>query len=250
MENLEEILTELLRGMSKLPEENMRLAFLGSRLKKLAPSDVAWLFDVFYNKPRPASAKKMHAILISPDGLKEALGSEKYEKTRIAAIEFGLRRVSRLFTDLPPHKKGVSGYDKEEELKMEMLSLGHRRALSKTNVKDALDRLLSDPDPMVITNILNNPRITEKEVLKIASKRPGSPRILKLLATHRKWSKRYAVIKAIVQNPYTLPRISVGLLDFLLTQDMEKIAIDRTLHPQVKMGAREILAERRSEKKD
>ena len=30
---------------------------------------------------------------------------------------------------------------------------------------------------------------------------------------------------------------------------MEKIAIDRTLHPQVKMGARELLAERRSEKK-
>src|SRR3972149_7255409 len=202
MENLEEILAELLRGMSKWPEDNMRLAFLGARLKKLAPSDVAGLFGVFYRKTGLASAKKMHAILISPDRLKNALGSEKYEKTRVAALELGLRRASRLFTDLPPHKKGVSGYDKEEELKMEMLSLGHRRALSKTNIKDTLDRLLSDPDPMVITNILNNPRITEKEVLKIASKRPGSPRILKLLAMHRKWSKRYAVIKAIVQNPY------------------------------------------------
>ena len=51
MENLEEILMELLRGMSKLPEENMRLAFLGSRLKKLCPEDVAGLFDVFTVNP-------------------------------------------------------------------------------------------------------------------------------------------------------------------------------------------------------
>ena len=74
----------------------MRLAFLGSRLKKLCPEDVAGLFDVFYGKPRPASAKKMHAILVSPDGLREVFGNEKYKEIHAAAIELGLRRVSRL----------------------------------------------------------------------------------------------------------------------------------------------------------
>jgi hypothetical protein len=101
----------------------------------------------------------------------------------------------------------VHGYDKEEEARMELLTLGERRSRSKSNVKDSIDRLLSDPDPIVITNILNNPRVTEREVLKVASKRPNSPGILKLVATHRVWSKRYAVKKAVASNPYSSPRV-------------------------------------------
>lgn len=127
---------------------------------------------------------------------------------------------------------------------MELISLGERRALSKRPVKEVIDRLLSDPDLMVIGNILNNPRTTEKEVLKVASKRPNSPAILKLVAGHRKWSKRYDVMKAIALNPYTPPRVSVALLEGLMTQDLRAIADDKTLHPQVKEAAKDIVKER------
>ncbi|MBI5599016.1 MAG: hypothetical protein HY890_04690 [Deltaproteobacteria bacterium] len=245
MEKLSQILNELLRDVESLPERTMQLGLLGRKLSGLKPDEIARLLNMLYAKEAnlPAS-RRLKSMLIDPEGIREAIGPDRYKLTYLASIELGFKKVSRLFTDLPPHKKGVVGYDKEEEARMELLSLGQRRALSKGGMKDTLDRLLSDPDPTVIANLLSNPRITEREVLKIASKRPNSPQILKLLATHGKWSKRYAIVTAIVLNPYTPPRISTALLELLLSQDLKLVAADSTLHPQVRMGAGELLKER------
>ncbi len=245
MEALEKTLKKLLSGIITLPEKKMQLLLLEKRLATLKPSDVAHLLDMLYqHKGNAKAVRKLKDLLIDPQALESALGTEKFRLTYIASIELELEKVSRLFTDLPPHKLGLAGYNKEEEIKMEHTTLGQRRSLAKSSVKDTLDRLLSDPDVMVVDNLLNNPRMTEQEVLKIASKRPNSPNILKRLAMHRKWSKRYQVIKAIIRNPYTPPRISTGLLEFLMYQDITQIAKDNTLHPQVRMGAQDIIDEK------
>lgn len=246
MEKLKTFAKILLKDLRSLPEDKMKLNLLGKRLKELEPGDIARFIDIIYKHPPGFhGARNVQTLLVNPGELRAMIGEEKYRLTYNAAIDMGLKKVSRLFTDLPPRKTGPFGYDKEEEAKMEFLTLGHRRAMAKGNIKDTLDRLLSDPDTKVVENLLNNPRITETEILKIASKRPNSPEILKLLSTHPKWSKRYAVKKALVLNPYTPPRMSLGLLEFLMSQDIESLADDRTVHPQVKLGARELLEERR-----
>ncbi|MBI5048864.1 MAG: hypothetical protein HZB54_07950 [Deltaproteobacteria bacterium] len=127
---------------------------------------------------------------------------------------------------------------------MEFITLGERRAISKGWIRDKLDRLLPDPDPIVIANNLNNPKITEKEIVKIASKRPNSPNILRLISTHKRWGARYVIKKALVQNPYTPPRISLGLLELLFSQDLKEVAKDGSLHPQVRLAAKERLEEK------
>lgn len=246
MERLDEFAARTLNDLAALPEDGMRLELLGRRLAPLASEEIARFFDILYKKGvNETAALRVKAALIDPEGLKRALGEERYREVLRASLDLGLRKVSRLFSELPPHKKGVSGYDKEEEAKMEFISLGARRALSKKTVKDTIDRLLSDPDPVVINNILNNPRTTEKEALKIASKRPNSPGILKLLAGHRKWSKSYNVIKAIALNPYTPPRISIAILETLLTQDLKLISQDSTVHPQVRISAKDIIEQKK-----
>ncbi|MBI5810852.1 MAG: hypothetical protein HZB21_06675, partial [Deltaproteobacteria bacterium] len=211
----------------------------------LEPDEAARFFDILCKKGRTEkTAPLAKSLLVDPDGLRRVLGDERYKCVYLASLKLGLYRVSRLFTDLPPKIKGIEGYHEEEEAEMEFVTLGERRSMSKGFVLDKLDRLLSDPDPVVIRNILDNPRITEREALKIASKRPNSPRILKLMACHRKWAKRYGVIKAIVLNPYSPPRISIALLDGLLTQDLRLVAGERTIHQQVTAAAEELLKER------
>ena len=248
MEQIEALATKFLLDLKALPEEGMGLALLGRRLSSLEPRAIAEFLDVIYKKTLPdKGARKVLALLIDPADLKGILGAEKCRQVYMASIELELDKVSRLFTDLPPHKAGRSGYDKEEEARMESTTLGERRALSKLNIKDTIDRLLSDPDPMVITNILNNPRVTEREIIKIVSKRPNSSNILKLVATHRVWSKRYAVKLAIASNPYSLPRVSITLLELLLTQDLKVIAGDGNIHPQVRLSAGEIIRHRTGE---
>ncbi|MBI2413736.1 MAG: hypothetical protein HYV24_11080 [Deltaproteobacteria bacterium] len=248
MKDLEEFVEKLLSDLAALPEEKMRLDLLGRRLSHLTPDDSARAIDIIYKKgTETGHAKKAASLLVNPDGLKSVLGADRYRLIYLASIELGLVKVSRLFTDLPPLKKGLSGYQTEEEGPMELISLGERRALSKRPVKETIDRLLSDPDTMVIGNILNNPRTTEKEVLKVASKRANSPAILKLVAVHRKWSKRYDVRKAIALNPYSPPRVTVALLEGLMTQDLRAVAEDKTLHSQVREAARDIVKEREGE---
>jgi len=245
MEEIEELLLKVLSDLAALPEDEMGIALLGKRLSALSPEDAAHFFELLYNRnPQELVIKRVRHMLINPEALKRALGAPACRQIYLAALKFGYTKISRLFTDLPPYRKGLAGYDKEEEMKMEHISLGQRRSMSKRNIKDTIDRLLSDPDPMVIGNILNNPRVTEREVLKIASKRPNSPAILALLSSHRVWSKRYAVIKAIAQNPYTQPRISVALLELMLSQDLKRIADDSTVHPQVSLSAKDLLNER------
>ncbi|MBI3753063.1 MAG: hypothetical protein HY266_03325 [Deltaproteobacteria bacterium] len=245
LEKLSTFAKKLAQDISSLPEHDMRVQLLGRRLAGLEPEDAAHVLNAFYDRAADhLEFRKARATMADPHEVISVVGEEKSRLIYLASLELGLKKVSRLFTDLPPHKKGYSGYDTEEDGKMEHITLGERRTISKGWIKDKLDRLLSDPDPLVIANILNNPRITEKEAVKIASKRPNSPKILTLISTHKRWVARYTIKKALVQNPYTPPRISLGLLEFLLFQDLKEVAKDENLHPQVRMAAKERLEEK------
>lgn len=236
---------KLLADISALPEKGMRLALLCKSLSALPPEKAASLLEAIYaRETEDKAASIVRHLMVDDDAVHERLGDAAYNSIYLAALRLGLPRIARLFTDFEPHKEGVSGYEEEEFIKMERLTLGERRSLSKSNLKKNIEMLLSDPDPVVVTNLLNNPRITEREVLKIASKRPNSAQALKLLALHAKWSKRYEVAKAVVLNPYTPPRISIALLEKMLQQDLKAIAEDATIHPEVRDAARELFLNR------
>ncbi|MBI5286821.1 MAG: hypothetical protein HY878_04420 [Deltaproteobacteria bacterium] len=240
-------LEKLTRDISSLPEARMKAHLLGQRLSLLSPSEAAEVLHTLYTgeKTHIPAFLATKTVLVDPAEVIAVLGEKKKRLIYLASLEMGLKGVSRLFTDLPPYKTGIGGYDKEEEGEMELITLGERRALAKGWIKDKLDRLLSDPDPVVISHLLDNPRITEREVLKIASKRPNLPQILRLIATHKRWGSRYNIRKALVQNPYTPPRTSLGLLEFLLSQDLKEMMVDGVLHPQVRVAAKEVLEGKR-----
>ncbi|MEZ0310979.1 MAG: hypothetical protein ACAI38_04360, partial [Myxococcota bacterium] len=45
------------------------------------------------------------------------------------------------------------------------MTLGDRRALARRATRDQIMRLVGDPDPTVVMHVLNNPRVTESNVL-------------------------------------------------------------------------------------
>ena len=242
---LEAITARLLADLAALPESGMRLALFSRTLASLQPEEGSGIIGIILKKgPEDAGAAIVRAILVDNDGVLKSLGQAQYDSIYLASLRLGLVRVSRFFTDLDAHREGVSGYEEEEFIKTAHLTLGERRGLAKSHLIRHLEKLLSDPDPEVVENLLNNPRITEKEVLKIASKRPNSPVVLKRVALHKKWSKRYDVLKAISRNPYTPTRVSIALVEFMLSQDLSAISEDTTIHPEVKQAAKEVLAEK------
>lgn len=242
MKNTEQNPESFLTALTTLPEREMRKQCFSRKLSPLEPQEIV---DLFAYILREAALERticpLESVLAEAEFLKKTLGEKKYRLTYEAALGSELKWVSVFFTALPPRKTGPYGYDSAEEAQMEQITLGQRRSMSKGWHKSTLLRLLSDPDPVVVTNILNNTRTTETEVLRVASKRPNSAKLLNIIAIHRRWSSNYNVKKALVMNPYMLPAVSVALLTSMLGADLREITRNKTLHLQLSLTAKDIL---------
>ncbi len=125
---------------------------------------------------------------------------------------------------------------------IERISLGHRKTAARGGRGQLLDRLLKDPDPVVVVEALRNPRLRESEVLAIASRRPAPEIVFANLAASSSWIARPAIRNAIVMNPYSPPSLSVMLLVTLNGGSLAEIAKDEAVHPSVRDGAAKALS--------
>ena len=153
----------------------------------------------------------------------------------------GYDSVVRLLMNPPPKGKKFSEYDFVEGQAVHDITLGEKRSLAKGLDKDLLDRIIYDEDPIVIRNILSNPRIIERDVLKIASKRPIKSGILKVISESPKWAARYVVKRALVLNPFTPTGIALGLVNVMQYKDLKLIASSGSLHDEIRNSARDLL---------
>lgn len=124
------------------------------------------------------------------------------------------------------------------------MTLGERRALAMTPDANVIERLLFDPDPMVIRQLLQNPRLTQTMVVRITAHRPNNPLVLAEVYGAAKWIVHYDIKVALVRNPYTPPQTSLRLLASLRAQDLRAISQDSTLVPEIRQTARELLNRR------
>ena len=121
---------------------------------------------------------------------------------------------------------------------------GVRRSAARGKDRFQLDRLVHDRDHRVIAILLDNPRITEQDVVKIAAMRPTRPEVLTTVARHRRWSSRYTVRKAICLNPSTPAPIARRLVPTLMRQDLLSLLETGGVNDELRTQARSLLAER------
>ena len=103
-----------------------------------------------------------------------------------------------------------------------------------------IDRLLHDRNWRVIELLLNNPLLTERDVIAIAARRPTRPEILAIVASHPKWSSRYRVRKALVCNPYTPHALGKQLISTLMAQDLKSLSRDGVIPYALRENAVEL----------
>lgn len=234
---------KLVQELLCIREKGMRGAVLAERLKRVRADSVVEILREMCNKAaekRPRYVEVMESCL-DVDRLRDALGMEKMSRIYSVAKGRGYSDVVRLLMNPPPKGKRYSEYDFVEGRDRHDITLGEKRSLAKGLNKDTLDRILYDEDPLVVKNLLANPRITERDVLKIASKRPVKSEVLKVIFESPKWSSRYIVKKALVLNPYTPTGIALGLVNFMQYKDLKLIASAGSLHEEIRSFARELL---------
>jgi hypothetical protein len=173
------------------------------------------------------------------------LGARRAE-LRIVALSHGLGGLARLLPVVGPlHAEPDFTDDDASDAPVPLknaagkpLTLGERKALARRPNRANFDKLLADPHPDVVRLLLENPRLTEDDVLRMASKRPAFPAILVELARHAAWSSRPRVRLALVLNPRTPPELAILFASLLGRPELESVSLATNLPRAVLDAAR------------
>jgi hypothetical protein len=151
-----------------------------------------------------------------------------------AAVAAGHDDVRRLVLAAPPRRPYHEPRDRADP-GLGHLTLGHKKARARGDRDpDLLARLAAEGEPVVVRELLRNPRLTEELVVRIAARRPCRPETLRCLHDDRRWSARPAVARAIALNPFAEPELVAKLLPRLGTRELAAISADGSLHALVR----------------
>ncbi len=232
---------DLERRITALRERAMRRSVAVEAISVLdAPELVAFL-DVLLR--RVAAGQGSSREVLQEMALEPVVFTDlPYEHLRASyqvARDGGLTQVAGFFLGNPVRPVTVA--DAADDNQHLDLPLGVRRSAARASDRFTLDRLVHDRNPKVIALLLDNPRIVERDVIKIAAARPTSADVLALIAGHRKWASRYRVRKALACNPYTPAPVARRLLPTLMRQDLRDLQNSRILSPELRALAMELI---------
>lgn len=190
------------------------------------------------------------ASLASALGATELVPYPRRRELYAAAKRRSYPEVARLFFDLAPVP--MPGSYGEDPLAPERpltphgrpLALGERKALARAHRREMLEHLLRDPHPDVVAVLLDNPHLTERDVLVVASRRPSLPQALAHVAANERWAPRYRVRLALVKNPYTPLPWAIRLATTLRAGDLREVASDSNLASLLRQQAAGLLQHR------
>lgn len=237
----------LVDKLKALRDARMRVAVLAEHLaSKSADATVEELAQIIRCSVRLGDAGAVMAL----GCLALALGparSVPYEQRRelyTTARRQARDAVARLFLDAGPAAESLAGDPLAPERPLtpngRPLTLGERKSLARGHRRELLLQLLRDPHPDVVAVLVDNPHITERDVLVLASRRPSTADALAHVAASRRWLPRHGVRVALVKNPYTPVPWAVRLATTLRTSDLRAIAADPHLAPLVREQAQDL----------
>ena len=124
------------------------------------------------------------------------------------------------------------------------MALPEKMRLAQTGDKEARSLLARESNKLILSCLLQNPRISDQEVLNFAKERTLPEEILSLLSKRKEWMKKYPVRLALAQNPKAPLALSLRLIRNFRDSDPRKLAKSKDVSVHVASGARKILMTR------
>jgi len=242
---------ELDRKLAHVLEPGIRSRLVREALLAREPEEAFGLASAILRRKPPARGSAVDllrdalysALLARADAGSEALPygfrAELYRAAH-AAEDQQVMRVLRSSSPMEQADEAALRLPKE----IEDISLGRRRSLAKGSDKDLLEHLAHDCDPTVIANLLLNPRVTEKHVVRIAARRPSAASSLFAVHECLRWSRNPRVRVALARNPYTPVDVAIQSLGTIPLADLREMRRDPDLHTDTRHQIEDELARR------
>jgi hypothetical protein len=141
----------------------------------------------------------------------------------------------------PAVAKAAPEAEKALWLRIRTMTVAEKVKLALRGNKDARGILLRDTNRILPRLVLQNPRITEEEILMLAKDRNVDEEILRVIADSREWTKIYAVRSALVENARTPAGKALNLLPTLGEREISRLAKSKQVPNVISMQARRIL---------
>lgn len=130
--------------------------------------------------------------------------------------------------------------------RLPQLPLGQKITLARRGPARLGGALLAEGHAQLVSIVLDNPYLTEAQVLKALSREKLPPAVVQTLAHHRKWSLCYNVRLALVRNPASplsavlafLPELTVSDLRELASPGIVSESLRKYLHAEVQRRMR------------
>lgn len=238
------------RVIPAVRELSMRSAVLQNDLDEAGFYRAARALEYVAERAEQADPAALEVIAAAMPILTNPERKTWVEALRQAAKREALLPLSRLLVRRVKHGEDVFDDHGEPAASLRLepggrpLSLGERRALARKPSRATLDKLMADPHPLVIQNLLMNPRLTEDDVVRMASRRPAHREAIVQIARTPKWMVQARVRLAVVLNPGTPPEVSVPALPQLSRSELREVVALTHLPAVVRIAARDLLQRR------
>jgi hypothetical protein len=136
----------------------------------------------------------------------------------------------------------------EEQLlaRLPQLPLGQKITLARRGPARVAGALLADGHAKVIPVALENPNVTESQILRVLSREKLPVALIPAISQHRKWAVIYTVRLALVRHPLSplatilayLPEITVSDLRELAAPGIVSESLRKYLHAEVQRRMR------------
>jgi len=111
---------------------------------------------------------------------------------------------------------------------------GQKIALARRGTGRLVSNVLINSDLELIRAALDNPYLTEGQLLKVLGREDLPPTIVEQISQHPRWARHYHLRLALIRNPLTpFARVLAFLPDMAVT-DLRDICLDHRMLPQVR----------------
>jgi hypothetical protein len=117
------------------------------------------------------------------------------------------------------------------------MTVKDRVKLGMKGDREARGILIRDPNKVVASAVINNPRVTDHEVENISAMRTVSDEVLRLIALNRAWARSYPIIHNLARNPRTPITTAITILPRIRGKDLQTLAQNRNVSEAVRRQA-------------